>query len=165
MARLELDLMSRRPRFRCHATHSACRKVAAARGMCAFHPPGGRALRCALSSAVRPVRQCTGRPAGKQCGSNVDAAPSAAEKHARHARQRERHRRCAFRRPFQSACTARCCAQLASVNVYHGDAVRSPLGELGVARWHMHHVHVDPMVHGGCAVLPSAPGLATGREM
>ena len=41
VARPELDLKSRRPRFRCHATHSACRKVAAARRICAFHPPGG----------------------------------------------------------------------------------------------------------------------------
>jgi len=63
-------------------------------------PSARKVLRCARSSAARPVRQCTGRPAGKQCGSDADAAPPASGEHARHARRREGHRRCAFRRPF-----------------------------------------------------------------
>ena len=73
-------------------------------------PSARRVLPCARSSAAQPVRQCTGRPAGKQCGSDADAAPPASGKHARHAR---RHRRCAFRRPFHPSArrTAAHCRQ------------------------------------------------------
>ena len=55
---------------------------------------------CARSSAVRPVRQCMDRLAGKQCGVDADPITPASGKRARHARRRDGHRRCALSRPF-----------------------------------------------------------------
>ena len=89
----------------------------------------GAALRTIVSSTARTTVHGA---AGREAVWNGCRCRTTRFRRARSARQTTRRtRKVCIPSPIPSVCTARCCAQSASVNVYHGDAVRSPLGELG----------------------------------
>ena len=89
----------------------------------------GALLRTVVSSTSRTTVHGA---AGREAVWNGCRCRTPRFRRARSARQTTRRtRKVCIPSPILSVCTARCCAQSASVNVYHGDALRSPRGELG----------------------------------